>query len=75
MDIWSAGLNHGSGGVIVGGLLILELIDTINRDAAPLLARDDGATCVVSGSHRWDPQREPLEEEIAYAEMKAGSAW
>ncbi|MEH6592720.1 MAG: phytanoyl-CoA dioxygenase family protein [Halioglobus sp.] len=36
--------------------------------------RDNGATCVVPGSHRWDPLREPLEEEIAYAEMKAGSA-
>jgi ectoine hydroxylase-related dioxygenase (phytanoyl-CoA dioxygenase family) len=36
--------------------------------------RDNGATCVVPGSHRWDPQREPQEEEIAYAEMKAGSA-
>jgi hypothetical protein len=74
MDIWPVGLNHGSGGVIVDGLLTLEMIDTINRDAAPLLARDDGATYVVSGSHRWDSQREPLEKEIAYAEMKAGSA-
>ena len=36
--------------------------------------RDNGATCVVPGSHRWDSEREPLDEEIAYAEMKAGSA-
>lgn len=36
--------------------------------------RDNGATCVVPGSHLWDADREPLETEIAYAEMKAGSA-
>jgi len=36
--------------------------------------RENGATCVVPGSHRWESDREPLEEEIAYAEMKAGSA-
>ena len=36
--------------------------------------RDNGATCVVPGSHRWAVQREPLEAEIACAEMKAGSA-
>lgn len=36
--------------------------------------RDNGATCIVPGSHRWDVEREPKEEEIAYAEMKAGSA-
>lgn len=36
--------------------------------------RDNGATCVVPGSHRWPKEREPLEEEISYAEMTAGSA-
>lgn len=36
--------------------------------------RDNGATCVVPGSHLWPEDRGPLEEEIAYAEMKAGSA-
>lgn len=36
--------------------------------------RDNGATCVVPGSHRWPPEREPREDEIAYAEMQAGSA-
>ena len=36
--------------------------------------RDNGATCVFPGSHKWPETREPLEEEIAYAEMTAGSA-
>lgn len=36
--------------------------------------RDNGATCVVPGSHRWEPEREPQEHEIACAEMQAGSA-
>lgn len=36
---------------------------------------ENGATQVVPGSHRWDdPQRVAKPEEIAYAEMKAGSA-
>ena len=34
---------------------------------------DNGATQLVPGSHRWDAKREPLEDEIAYAEMKKGS--
>jgi ectoine hydroxylase-related dioxygenase (phytanoyl-CoA dioxygenase family) len=36
--------------------------------------RENGATAVVPGSHLWPPERQPLEEEIAYAEMPAGSA-
>jgi ectoine hydroxylase-related dioxygenase (phytanoyl-CoA dioxygenase family) len=36
--------------------------------------RENGATCVVPGSHQWEPDRTPREDEIAYAEMKAGSA-
>jgi len=36
--------------------------------------RDNGATCVVPGSHRWEYGRQPEEEEFAYAEMPAGSA-
>jgi ectoine hydroxylase-related dioxygenase (phytanoyl-CoA dioxygenase family) len=35
---------------------------------------DNGATCVVPGSHRWPADREPREDEIAIAEMPAGSA-
>ncbi len=36
--------------------------------------RENGATCVVPGSHHWDKAREPEEGELAYAEMSAGSA-
>ena len=34
--------------------------------------RDNGATIVVPGSHTWDPQRVPREEEITQAEMDPG---
>ncbi len=37
--------------------------------------KENGATQVVPGSHKWDKDREPLPEEIAYAEMKAGSVF
>ena len=36
--------------------------------------RDNGATRVVPGSHRWPAEREAVEEEITQAEMTAGSA-
>lgn len=35
--------------------------------------KENGATQVVPGSHKWDKDRIPREDEIAYAEMKAGS--
>lgn len=35
--------------------------------------RDNGATCVVPGSHRWGYDRQPQADELAYAEMPAGS--
>ena len=35
--------------------------------------RENGATQVVVGSHRWEKQRQPEPDEIAYAEMSAGS--
>ena len=35
----------------------------------------NGATQVVPGSHKWDKNRQPEIEEIAYAEMKAGSVF
>ena len=34
---------------------------------------ENGATQLVPGSHKWDAKREPVEDEIAYAEMKKGS--
>jgi ectoine hydroxylase-related dioxygenase (phytanoyl-CoA dioxygenase family) len=33
-----------------------------------------GATVVVPGSHRWEREREPQADELAWAEMPAGSA-
>lgn len=36
--------------------------------------RENGATVVVPGSHRWARERQPGEHELAYAEMPAGSA-
>jgi ectoine hydroxylase-related dioxygenase (phytanoyl-CoA dioxygenase family) len=38
------------------------------------ISREMGATQVVPGSHRWDRTRVAVPEEIAYAEMRAGSA-
>ncbi len=35
--------------------------------------RENGATQIVPGSHKWDKERIPLEDEIAYAEMSPGS--
>ena len=35
--------------------------------------RENGATQIVPGSHLWEKDRIPNEDEIAYAEMKAGS--
>ena len=37
--------------------------------------KENGATQVVPGSHKWHKDRVPLPEEIAYAEMKAGSVF
>ena len=37
--------------------------------------KENGATQVVPGSHKWDKNREPLPDEIAYVEMKAGSVF
>lgn len=50
-----------------------------HRQFASLLALSDytaemGATRVVPGSHKWDFEREPKPDEIAIAEMPAGSA-
>ena len=36
--------------------------------------RENGATVVVPGSHRWPGDRQPTDGEFAYAEMPAGSA-
>ena len=36
--------------------------------------RELGATVVAPGSHRWERARQPEPDELAYAEMPAGSA-
>lgn len=36
--------------------------------------KDNGATQIVPGSHRWQPGREPTEDEIIQAEMQPGDA-
>lgn len=36
--------------------------------------KENGATLVIPGSHLWNDERLPLEEEAAYAEMEPGSA-
>ena len=36
--------------------------------------RENGATCVVPGSHQWAAERQPEDSELAYAEMPAGAA-
>jgi ectoine hydroxylase-related dioxygenase (phytanoyl-CoA dioxygenase family) len=42
--------------------------------AATDFTRRNGATRVVPGSHRWDDERAPREDETVPAEMRAGSA-
>ena len=37
--------------------------------------KENGATQLVPGSHKWDKNRQPEIDEIAYAEMKAGSVF
>lgn len=41
--------------------------------AATEFTRENGATLVVPGSQRWDADRRPKPDEIAYAEMSPGS--
>ena len=41
--------------------------------AATDFTKENGATQIVPGSHKWDKDRMPVEDEIAYAEMTAGS--
>ena len=36
--------------------------------------KENGATLVIPGSHKWDDERIPSEDEAAYAEMEPGSA-
>jgi ectoine hydroxylase-related dioxygenase (phytanoyl-CoA dioxygenase family) len=59
-------------GIFLIGLLALPALG----EAATLVdfTQENGATCVVPGSHRWDKARQFEDQELAYAEMSAGSA-
>lgn len=50
-----------------------ELLLSANY-ALTAFTRDNGATCVVPGSHRWPGYRQPQPEEICQAIMPRGSA-
>ena len=56
-------VSHETGQELVAS--IIALVD---------FTKENGATGVVPGSHRWDPQRQANDDEIAYAEMSAGDA-
>lgn len=57
-----------------GGFLPAEIEPQLNTIwAVTDFTRENGATRVVPGSNRWDPARQAEEDEIAYAEMPAGS--
>lgn len=57
-----------------GGYLPLEIETQFSTIwAVTDFTKENGATQVVPGSHLWDEQRQAKPEEIAYAEMSAGS--
>jgi|WetSurMetagenome_2_1015567.scaffolds.fasta_scaffold189208_2 ectoine hydroxylase-related dioxygenase (phytanoyl-CoA dioxygenase family) len=58
----------------------------VNSNSAPIVViaamwaasdftKENGATVFVPGSHKWDDARQPTQDELAYAEMKAGSVF
>jgi ectoine hydroxylase-related dioxygenase (phytanoyl-CoA dioxygenase family) len=49
-------------------VMLASVIALVDFDA------ENGATRIVPGSHRWHESRKPKDDEIAVAEMKAGSA-
>ncbi|WP_284126398.1 phytanoyl-CoA dioxygenase family protein [Parerythrobacter aestuarii] len=57
-----------------GGYLPASLEPQLNTIwAVTDFTRENGATRVVPGSNRWDPERRAEEDEIAFAEMTTGS--
>ena len=59
---------------IWGGYLPRKIEPLMSTNwAVTEFTRDNGATQVVPGSHKWEKEREPDDTEIAYAEMNPGS--
>lgn len=57
-----------------GGYLLPTLEPQFNTIwAITDFTRENGATNVIPGSNRWDPERHPSRDEVEYAEMEAGS--
>lgn len=61
-DIWPYTTKEG------GELMLASVIALVD------FTRANGATGVVPGSQRWDVGRRPTDDEIVYAEMRAGDA-
>jgi len=57
-----------------GGYLLPTLEPQFNTIwAITDFTKENGATNVVPGSNKWDPERKPSRDEVEYAEMDAGS--
>ena len=57
-----------------GGYLLPDLEPQFNTIwAITDFTKENGATNVIPGSNKWDPERHPSRDEVDYAEMKAGS--
>lgn len=57
-----------------GGYLLPSLEPQFNTIwAITDFSQENGATNVIPGSNRWDPERHPSRDEVEFAEMEAGS--
>ncbi len=57
-----------------GGYLLPTLEPQFNTIwAITDFTKENGATNVIPGSNKWDPDRHPSRDEVEYAEMEAGS--
>ncbi len=57
-----------------GGYLLPTLEPQFNTIwAITDFTKENGATNVIPGSNKWDPERKPSRDEVEYAEMEAGS--
>ncbi|MFK7974579.1 MAG: phytanoyl-CoA dioxygenase family protein [Halioglobus sp.] len=69
-DVWAHYVNQrkSAGDAAQNEIQVATIIALVD------FTKENGATCLVPGSHRWPYDREPTDEELAYAEMPAGSA-